>query len=817
MQSHRSPPNIVFDFDHCQSNALEIRTPRSGPTIKQRPLRQQTVLDDFEHTRPLAKKLQYLHEHHDSKKRKRTPLENINPPAKRQGHPGKESSPIVISSRHSSISSSLLSISAKIPPPQPHVDTSPDELSKPSIETKRRRLLQMHDWAGLERKRPQPVHMKFADPEDRDQIGRRRPVKVNYNHPSGYQQPLRRITKLDRHKLFPNTLGTQSGKDQISIRFGSAVDQSLKDCRGDGSMADQQVRSGGFVYPDEYFSRLDTGKSYRIGGPIRESHRSEEILDPADVEVAQANMSLSDYGYREILTPSAFMDDSSSSPRQIEDAPGVLDHTEARSASGGSEWNLPDFSNQTLAGPALRLLVRDTPQSHTRESKERSITRGLDLATPLTPATQQSMPSHSYGQYGIPAGGKHAESDPSLESLTITTPDWGMATSRLKTEFHKHVYIETKSHKERSGIINTFHPRQEETSEHHVLEKDMRLAKTDETSHVLSTPNYLHQEPRESQKDEANWKVFLASDIMREVHPLATPLTRIDDSRYELSKQSSTSADSQTISKNIEQPNPAEDEEKIWQNFIFSDEDENTEWIIEELQPQAATPYDPSRPQPSIIAEVDTSPIKQNPHLIETSSTTSVGSLYSPSKTMEPRRSTIDPSWPSRLGTSPSDILDQASFDSETPQNFPSVLAEASDSLTASNESLPQQSRYPGHKAPPSSLIGQASSASVPKSSIPQQISSDELGLDWSPARTQLDSIKSREPKVVFTPPRRYIGGDNNEPPKPLHIGGRILRNGKKIGETGQKESGKVKGGEKRGRPRRLVQNEVDWDEILDD
>lgn len=184
---------------------------------------------------------------------------------------------------------------------------------------------------------------------------------------------------------------------------------------------------------------------------------------------------------------------------------------------------------------------------------------------------------------------------------------------------------------------------------------------------------------------------------------------------------------------------------------------------------------------------------------------------------MEPRRSTIDPSWPSRLGTSPSDILDQASFDSETPQNFPSVLAEASDSLTASNESLPQQSRYPGHKAPPSSLIGQASSASVPKSSIPQQISSDELGLDWSPARTQLDSIKSREPKVVFTPPRRYIGGDNNEPPKPLHIGGRILRNGKKIGETGQKESGKVKGGEKRGRPRRLVQNEVDWDEILDD
>ena len=426
LQAHRSPQPISFDFDYCQSVAVTAHIPSVGSLSKQRSLQQQTILDDFENTRPLAKKLQNLNNHHGSKKRKRSPLEPTSSHTKPGAPTDKGNSPIVISSRPPSVSTSLLSRTSKASQAQEHLDTSPDELNKTSIETKRRRLLQTPDWVGLGLRASEPVHMKFADPKDRDLIGRRRPVsKVNYKHPDGYRKPLMRTTNLDRQTLLPDTIA-----DDVSIRFGSAVDKSVRGYDERYSNIHEPAKPRGLAFPDEYFSVLSTNKSYRIGGtvdrsvrdeaervsickPLAESHISDEILDLAEIKPVQSprpavsavhagfvgRTSLSDYGHREILTPSAFMDDSSSSPMHpthsssdVEDFRPSKTPISSRGymktlpATHGSEWNLPDLNEQALDGPRLRPVVQSTPQSQVRVSQFRGsspVSRNIALGTSL--------------------------------------------------------------------------------------------------------------------------------------------------------------------------------------------------------------------------------------------------------------------------------------------------------------------------------------------------------------------------------------------------------------------------------------------------
>jgi len=99
---------------------------------KNEQIQHQTVLNNFENTKPLVKKLERLQDGHGTKKRKRLPLEST------RASTGRDLPPIVISPKHSSISSSLASQRAKGSTHQSRLDTSPDELSKPSIPTRLR-------------------------------------------------------------------------------------------------------------------------------------------------------------------------------------------------------------------------------------------------------------------------------------------------------------------------------------------------------------------------------------------------------------------------------------------------------------------------------------------------------------------------------------------------------------------------------------------------------------------------------------------------------------------------------------------------------
>lgn len=860
LQTHRSPPDIVFDLDPGYSNALEIPMPRSEHTKRHQALQQQTILDDFESTRPLAEKLQYLHEHHARKKRKRSPLEQIDPSTNHRAYTGKETSPISISSGSSSASSSISSRKDRALLPRPQFDTNVDGLSKRSIETKRRQLLQMRDWVGLERKRSQPVHMKFADPEDRDRIGRRRPVNVKSKHPSGYEQPLNRFPNVARHILPPDATRLQSDADEVSIRFGSAVDRSVKDHYSRGSIIQREPSARGSAYPDQYFSDLSTGKSYRIGdivdrsvqdedervslcNPLRKSPRSEEILVSRLVKMtsrskntnttvdadALGSTSLSAHGRRDVLTPSAFMDSSSSSPGHDAHCPSDVggsyrgepqdfhrDHVDTQLTEDGCEWVLPDPNDQVASRYELRLIVPDTPRSsaqNVQTGRFSHIARDFTFSTPLKPIIPRSTATHTNDRNPGSATGPHVNSDPSLESLTITTPDWGMATSQLKTEFYKHVHGNQNPFKKKTSITNDFQPRAKEKPKLSVHQSTVH----DDNNEVPQEAKARSQEPSISQEEDATWTAFLEKDTEEDAWSLEAPPAK---SRVREGARAKDLCNAEATAPQKKQPEPTDDEEKIWQKFIFSDQDQHDEWTIEETLPEIISPYNPARTQPSMIAEVDTSPLKQNPHLDDDPSITSFGDSHDSSRLSKPRAIEVNHRRERQSEISSSDALSRAQFESDSPQGFPSIAGEASEDLTETYASISTST----HSRPranqnisTSSLQGQASSIYVPSLPMPHQLSSDELAPGWSPTRSQLNSGRLGEPKVVFTPPKRYIGEKADELPRTLHIGGRVLRNGKETGQAEQKYVVKAKGGRKRGRPRKEIRHEIDGDEILDD
>ncbi|KAK4692104.1 hypothetical protein P7C71_g5035, partial [Lecanoromycetidae sp. Uapishka_2] len=720
----------------------------------------------------------------------------------------------------------------------------------------------MRDWAGLERKESLPVRMKFADPEDRDLIGRRRPVKADHKHLIPYPQPLTRIRNFDGHNLLPNTAGVCSESDKVSIRLGSAVDRSVKEYDVASSTVQEEPL---FAAPDEYISRVNTDKSSRfrstvergvnderesvsLRNPLRESPRFEETLDPGHVVIPEGyncvvptvnsgnsqSRALSKDSRRNVFSSSSFMDDLSSLLRSPTHSPSDMDEPRplrfsrspkdytALSGADGSDWILPDPDEQTLVEPGLRLVVQDTPYSYGNISQDRPLPRDSALVGAQAPLTQQRPPLRLQDQHACLTGGREVESDPAIASFASTTPDWALATSQVETDHHHHHVRGAERHpKPRDGITNSFCPRLRKSIESPLPDANVGFHEADKALLALPESKVPQQEPCRPRGEEMTWK------------PCIAPRTT-EDARFSEGKQMESEIIANTLTQdpsNIaasvpsltekEPPKAAEEEEKIWQNFIFSGDDlnENNEWTLEESPSQPNSPYNPARTQPSMIAEVDTSPLKQNPHLIESTSTNSTDSLDVSSNQNRPSNSSYDP----QFETTSSDILDQATFEPDLPQNFPSISGQASESPTTFDNpaNIPPPSLdslvRTASNIPPSSLLAQASSTSAPTVSLPQQLSSDELAPGWSPARPDLKSAKLKEPKVVFTPPKRYVGENANEPSKPLYIGGRVLRNGEKTEASELKQAVKGNGGGKRGRPRKRILQEIEGDEILDD
>ena len=242
---------------------------------------------------------------------------------------------------------------------------------------------------------------------------------------------------------------------------------------------------------------------------------------------------------------------------------------------------------------------------------------------------------------------------------------------------------------------------------------------------------------------------------------------------------------------------PLTEEEQIWRDFIFSDGDwnSNKEWTLEEPQPQTDTelepepksascsssPLNPAQTQPSMIAEISTSPIKMNPHLLiekdeEQSSPPSTELIQLD------KRSTIANATTSSDPTTDQQIRNPHHPNQTSTKYPPLPNTTAPPPSTSSSLSSPfslsllsELSQYASLPSPleehkllkhPSSLSAQA-----PRSDTSHSPSSSS---DEDPPH-----LPTTEPRVVFKKPTRYVGGRAaNLAPKPVYFGGSHGRRG---------------------------------------
>ena len=297
---------------------------------------------------------------------------------------------------------------------------------------------------------------------------------------------------------------------------------------------------------------------------------------------------------------------------------------------------------------------------------------------------------------------------------------------------------------------------------------------------------------------------------------------------------------------------PVNDEEQIWRAFIFSDDDNSptNEWTLEPPSPLIQSPAlsNATRIQPSMVAEASTGPIKQNPHLHEASPPVSPSEISSQLEQGLFQR-------PDSATSHSSEVLAKVSSPTEDSPGFPANGTAQSETAAPSSEvsttaqrtrdftftpwtvpSLVESDENQTEHHPHSSLsarpttthssspnppnlcldkhcrsVPQPSSsliAAPPSTTYDTTLSSDELhGPSPGPVAV---TLKSEHMKVVFTPPKRYIGPRASEPEKPIALG-RALRNGKRVGgQVGGKAKGIRKG-------RGGTDREGCGDEIVDD
>ncbi|KAL2057287.1 hypothetical protein ABVK25_002340 [Lepraria finkii] len=808
LQNDRSftPAIQTFDFGHYEAGRPSRA--QSGSTKKHRQLREQTTLDDFKNTGMLVRKLESLKPR--SNKRKRTPFKQEQSNSQTQPeshHKGRSASPIVISSQSSSSSSSQSSHKATVTQVQSPASSSSSVPSHTSIEAKRHQLLQMQDWVGVECKHSKPVHMQFTDARDRDMIGRRRRIKKPISYlQATHHQPVRRRDHLEE----PRGLASPDqhfSVGQMSIRIGSAADKSAWTPISDEVLFDSEANEA----DQRQSPAVPTIKAGELGSLL-----------------------LPDHGQHDIRTPSAFMDRNSSHSSSSAFAPlshrnahifqratlpvDAEDDDESFLQTRGSEIELTyEEPEPAQEEPRFRLVFENTPQPYAQASEARAsspIVRDFTLPRVQTPVATQMKPVLSRGQEAWLANGHHPPNDHSSGNHALSTSPFTMAASKHLMELQNYG-LNIASQGNMSKCMDKGRETLPVQNLEQIMSSDvLEAAPANKDPRIPARINRISQQkPRTTQEEESLWRSFTMLDDLEGTKSLIARPASNNSAKEPATKPHWTST--------APPPQAAEEDEQIWHSFIFSDDDPNSEWtIVEPLPPtQTQSPYNPSYTQP---AEAATSPIKQKPHVdmlkasFDETTVSPNGSFYRPgtlASSSVKARHTTDILSGSLAEASPDtedsiELLEESTFQPK-PTDIYSMLVEASPaekkilaSKPCGSPSLPKPAtpkdslsalitqatsllqKLPRKHDPPS-LVAEASSGSMQAGSNPVNVSSDEL--QWSPVRAPPALMEHKEPKVVFTPPKRYVGERAADPPERVTLN-RVLRNEKRLrSQTGKK------------------------------
>lgn len=769
-------------------------------------------------------------------------------------------SPIVISSRPSSASSAESPPRAIVAIEDPSRFDSLGTSGLSSIEAKRRRLLQMEDWVGVERRHSKPAHMTFTEAEDRDMIGKRRQMKKPHHVT---RDATHRSSKRPSYGRELRQLDIQSqdfGVGQMSIRIGSAVDRSQASVSSEEMLFDSEVQernqsrlpAAPVIQPGELGSLLLSDQTHR------EIRASSAFMDDLSSEAAVFQsaevkpLPQSAHRHGDIGTPSGSIDDSSSfgfgsqpsqeNPRKNKELGLPIGEKDDSETNGEREASTPLELERAQEEQSFRLVFENTPQPlDSKWTDSDPIVR--DFAYPnvgLRLARSKLSPLLRAQDVSNPDGGAAAD-DSSIESLASRPRPFGYATDQ---NFGSHASTTRTQHTERSDKREGESDPTTNSESAQISKKGMQsLARRKSLDKDKLQPN---------PEEESIWRSFTMVDEMEDAKSFKVGPTS-NNSGKEPTANQHTNHNAQPSTPKTNPRSPEDDEEQIWRAFIFSDDDNNptNEWTLEQPSPliQSPAPSNPTRAQSSMVAEASTSPIKQNPHFHEASPP------VSPSETFDQLQQGFSQRLDSATSHS-SDVLAEVSSPTEDPLGFPiastahsKTAAPSSEvsttaqrprnftftpwtilSLSPSNENQTEHDPYSSLSAQPPTPNPSSPNPPIPSSdeyrkSLPHPSSS----LIAAPPSTTYDTILSSdelhgpspgpvavtlrsEARVVFTPPKRYIGPRAIEPEKRIALG-RGVRKGKRGGgKVGGKAQGK---GKRKGRGEK---NEEGYgDEIVDD
>ena len=684
-QNGKSPrPGMQsFDLGDWKPTVKIASSPHSeGQILKQSST--QKTLDDFENVQPLVQRLNTLQPRHVSSKRKRTPLQSPNGHADQRR--GEASNPIAIGSSQSC--SSGFSSKSQTVEPQTRRSSSANNMDTTSFEAKRQRLLEMNDWVGLHRPLAEPVKMTFADPVDRDLIGRRR--KIDHHPPTGGRRMASRGANPFVRK--PGDIITAhdhyDSVDNISVRIGSAVDRSVGEGTARSSVGRRERSS---VFSDEL---LDNGAP-------ASSHRAS-VPSSAPTWPRSASVRSSDYGRRDVVTPSAFMDVSAcESPLHSR---GYVD--------GQSLFSSPVKEFEGFGDDDGRLQRSDF------ESPFEQPPTGSKLVFESSPRRYFPVPEN--GQAYSPVQDSPIIGTPPptvLPDLSAAPESPGTPQRRTSSKrrgpkaddfddrkFPRRVIerspdqIKAATHAiENVDLFDGAPPKPGLPDEHYLLQVSKNShTKMDNGEHhacrkIETQPQTLSTLTQEKNLEQRNSTLLHAQDYPRSSQDYSPPQINEADINHEPIKCSPPSIkplDKETL----EAP---EDEEAAWRKFVFGDEaseNEDSQHHGTASQDSCSPNDHPSFTQPSLIAEVGTSPLKQNPHLADETFEETTLSLSQASPRVQPNASNAKPQLPqprAQRQDRPSSLVGEVSSSSSPPNSALPIFNISSDELHRSLDRVP--------------------------------------------------------------------------------------------------------------------------------
>lgn len=785
-----SPPEIqYFDFGEWKPEC-GAQDDRHSHSVKRR-ISGQSKLDQFENVQGVVKKLKSLRPRNEGNKRKCSIINDTEGHVLPSGIPIPPISPTIISARPPSSSSPIQAeptAKRNVELLRTSTSSMSDELDSlatlDSVEAKRRKLLQESDWVGVERQisMSKPVKMKFTDAKDRDLIGRRRPLsdsavgnRWNVQNPRRMRIPLMASDSEKSRALHRGLANEYGSADGISIRIGSTATNK-------GPISDEILDCYQSPAPTQRSSHSVKTFDYDNSIPLaKPQHRRSEVTTPL------AFRKQSSEPFRSLFSPEKV---EQSGMAQLVEAAIMADDGNLSLAE--DEIQLPEDYHFPEPEPGFRLVFEQTPQLRGQSSElndsSSPIMRGFAFTEGhLPPGTieQRTRPEdRSVLEEQISEHAPVGDAEPSTSPLSI-------ATSRYMQDLENQSFG--------SGRGRFFATNMANEAATAIAQSVMDRNKAEENRGTTGDREPNNSVPPNDVQDKENiqptgdedeiWRNFINLDNVDDFQSIQKRPTsaHIPHSTARASAHEKQVLHQDSPKSNVRNvaPPSRDDDELVWRNFIFSDSSPNNdEWVIEEVaSPESPSDnqistYDPARTQPSMIAEVATSPVKQNRHLMDElmlDDSTPVPDDDASRYAHAAASATGSPGTAEDVSRMPpSDPPDRSS----DPATASPATHEDSRSQPSGAPTLPETRNR--RTSNPSSLIAEAPSSIPTRSPSPtgatNNPSDDELA--WTPSR--LPGPPPKREKIVFKKPSRYVGERANDAPEPVHLGRNVSKAKKK-------------------------------------